>query len=91
MEHTIHPKIKPATLKVPLCPVIPDTSGNSSALFVGSEALPVCPSNKSSIKMTINMEYWWNDTDREKQSTRSRTCLTAVLIRFNKMQEYADI
>jgi hypothetical protein len=52
--NTINPKTKPPTLKVPFCPLIPDTSRNSCALFVGSEASPVCPSNKSSIKMTIN-------------------------------------
>jgi hypothetical protein len=57
---------KPPTLKVPFCPEIPDTSRNSSALFVGSEASPVFPSNKSSIKMKINTEHWWGDTGKTK-------------------------
>jgi hypothetical protein len=34
-------------------------------LFDGSQALTT-NTDKSSIKMMINMEHWWNDTDREK-------------------------
>jgi len=35
-------------------------------LFDGSQALTTNTDKKSSIKMTIGMEHWWNDTDREK-------------------------
>ena len=54
----IQPMTKPQTLKVPFCPENPDTSRNSSGLFVGSETSPVCPSNKSIIKMTTNTGHW---------------------------------
>jgi hypothetical protein len=37
------------------------------AFFEGSQASPVCPFDKSSIKM-MGMDQWWNDTDRGKLS-----------------------
>ena len=74
-----HSMTKPPTLKAPFCPEIPDTSRYSSGLFVGSDASPICPSNKSNIKMTINTEHWWDDTYRENRRARSGTCLTTTL------------
>jgi hypothetical protein len=35
----------------------------SVALFDGSQASPACPSDKTSIKLKMSMEYWWSDTD----------------------------
>ena len=29
----------------------------------GSQALPVCPSCKSNIRMKMDVEYWWNERD----------------------------
>ena len=34
------------------------------ALFQGFQSSPSCPSDKSSLKMTMSMEQWWKDTDR---------------------------
>jgi len=46
--------------------VLPDTR-NTTAFFEGTKVLPVCASDKSSNKVKMSMEYWWNDTDMEKQ------------------------
>jgi len=35
-------------------------------LFEGFQASPARPSHKSSIKMKISTEHWWNDTERGK-------------------------
>jgi len=32
----------------------------------GSNVLPACPSDSSSIRMKMSREHWWNDTDRGK-------------------------
>jgi hypothetical protein len=32
----------------------------------GSQALPVCPSGKSSMYINVSMKYWRNDTDIDK-------------------------
>ena len=34
--------------------------------FENSHALPICPSDKSSIKIKMSVEHWRNDTDRGK-------------------------
>jgi hypothetical protein len=34
----------------------------------GSNVLPYCPSDNSSIRMKMIMEHWWNDTDRVEWS-----------------------
>ena len=34
------------------------------ALFESSQVSPACPTDKSSIKMKMITEHWWNDTDR---------------------------
>ena len=39
----------------------------SNALLEDVQALTACPSDKKGIKMEMDMEYWWNDTDRGKQ------------------------
>ena len=35
----------------------------------GSQAPPVCPSDKSSIELKMSMEHWWNDAVRETPVT----------------------
>ena len=44
------------------------------ALFGGSQASPVCPSDKSSINMKINVGIWWYDNNSKIQSTQRQTC-----------------
>jgi hypothetical protein len=45
--------------------VLPDILKNI-ALFEGSQVLPVCPSDKSSVKLRkIFMGHWWNDSEKE--------------------------
>jgi hypothetical protein len=46
-------------LSHPLVSAIP----KSIAFFEDSLASPARPSDKSSIKMTMIMEHWWNGTD----------------------------
>jgi hypothetical protein len=41
----------------------------SFAFFEYSNALLICPSDKSGIKMKMSMEQWWNITDRGKPET----------------------
>jgi hypothetical protein len=41
----------------------------SMALFGGSQASLVCPSDKSSINMKMSMELWWYNSNRNTQST----------------------
>jgi hypothetical protein len=36
-------------------------------VFDGPQASPACPSDMSSINTRMNMEFWWNDTDRGNQ------------------------
>jgi hypothetical protein len=42
-------------------------------LFEGSQNSPAFPSDKSSINMKMNKEYWWNDAGRGKRSTGRET------------------
>jgi len=35
-------------------------------ILEGSQAAPVCPSDKSNMWMNMGMEHCWNDTDRAK-------------------------
>jgi len=35
--------------------------------------------DKSSIKIKMDMEHWWNDTDRETRKTLWKTCPSASL------------
>jgi len=46
----------------PVRPNIPKTI----ALFKGFHSSPACPSDKSSLKLTMSIEQWWKDTDRGK-------------------------
>jgi len=39
----------------------------SNALFQSSKSPPACPSDHTSNKTQMNMQHWWNDTDRRKQ------------------------
>ena len=52
----------------------------TTVLFEGSQVSPVCPSDKSSIKMTTT-EHWWNDTNRGKPkcSEKKKTCPSITL------------
>jgi len=43
------------------CPKLPGFP-KSIALYEGSHTSTVCPSYRSSIKMQVVMEQWWNDT-----------------------------
>ena len=38
----------------------------SFALFGGFQGSPACPSGKTSMKLKMSMEHWWNGTDRGK-------------------------
>jgi len=37
-----------------------------TAVLDGIRASPACPSSKSSVKMKMSTEHWWNGTDRGK-------------------------
>jgi hypothetical protein len=39
------------------------------AFFENSHDLPICPSDKNSIKMRMSVEHWRNDTDTGKPKT----------------------
>jgi hypothetical protein len=52
-------------MKVLFCPMLPNNRKNDAS-FVGSQALPPCPSGTKCIKMKASMEQWWNNTDRGK-------------------------
>jgi hypothetical protein len=58
-ESTVCPVFPESTV----CPVFPDFR-KGIALFEVSYDLPAFPSHKSSVKMEVGMQYWWNDTDR---------------------------
>jgi hypothetical protein len=45
--------------------ILPDTR-KSTAVFQCPQTSPVSASDKSSMKMQMSMEHWWNDTDRGK-------------------------
>jgi hypothetical protein len=45
----------------------------------GSQVSPVCLPGKSNMQM----KHWWNDTDRENQSTRRKTSPSATLFTIN--------
>jgi hypothetical protein len=42
----------------------------NSIAFEGSKALPICPSQKSSMQMNMKMENWLKDTGRENRILR---------------------
>jgi hypothetical protein len=44
------------------------------ALFERYEVSPACPSEKSSIKMTIGMEHWWMIVAVENRCSLRKTC-----------------
>ena len=54
-----------SNIKVLFIPMLSDIR-KSTASLKRSQAKPACPSDDSSIKMNMNMEQWWNDTDRGK-------------------------
>jgi len=39
----------------------------SIALFEFTQVSPACPYDGSSIKVKMNMEHWWKDTDGKGQ------------------------
>jgi hypothetical protein len=55
-------------MKVLLCPLTSDIP-KIFAMFDGSQASPICPSDDSSIKVKMKMEHWWNDTDGKNLSS----------------------
>ena len=52
-------------------------------MFECSQASPSFPSGKSSIKMSIIMERWGNNTERGNRSTRRKTYLSVTLSTTN--------
>jgi hypothetical protein len=62
-----------------VCPVFPDFR-KGVAIFEGSYDSSAFHSHKSSVKMTVGMQYWWNDTDRWKTKVLGEK-LVAVLLR----------
>jgi len=53
-------------VKLLASPVLPDTR-NTTALFEGVKASPVCASDNSSIKVKMSMEHhWWIDNGQGK-------------------------
>jgi hypothetical protein len=53
-------------MKVLFYPMLQITGKNVS-LFEGSQAAPTFLSDKSSFKMKMSMEHWWNDSDNGKK------------------------
>jgi len=45
---------------------------NSMALLKDFYPSPACPSDKTSIKMKLSMEHWWNDTGNGKSKNVKR-------------------
>jgi hypothetical protein len=43
------------------------------SLFDGSQASTACPSDKSTIKIKINMEHWGNDTGVENRKLEEKS------------------
>jgi hypothetical protein len=52
-------------VKILFRPMLPDIR-KTTALFACPQALPVCPSDKSSIKIKQSMGHQWNNNDRRK-------------------------
>ena len=50
-----------------------------------SQASPACPSDKSSVKIKMSMEHWWNDTDKRK-----RMCLKKNLSQCHCVHHKSD-
>jgi hypothetical protein len=49
------------------------------ALFEGSHASLACPSDNSSIKMNMRMEYWWTNTNGGKPKNSEKNLSIATL------------
>jgi len=45
--------------------------------------MPACPSDNSGIKIKMNTDRWWNDTDRGIRSTGKETCQSATVSTTN--------
>jgi hypothetical protein len=52
-------------------------------LFQGSQVSPACPPEKSSIRIEISTERWWNDVDKGKRKDPRKTSLSARLFTTN--------
>jgi hypothetical protein len=52
-------------VKIIFSPVLSDIKSSIPLLEV-SQDFPTFPPDRSSIKMKMSMEHWWNDTDRGK-------------------------
>jgi len=64
---------------------------DSIALFEGSQALSICPYNKSSVKMKMRMEHWWNTTDRGKSECVGRNLSWCDFVHDTSHVEQPDI
>ena len=51
---------------------------NSTAVFEGCQASPVFPSGRSSIKLKVSTDRWWNDADRGGRSTGRDACASVT-------------
>jgi hypothetical protein len=52
----------------------PDFQKNVAFFFFeGRQTSPFVPLLKEILNVKMNLEYWWNDTDRGKPSTRKET------------------
>ena len=58
--------------------MLPDVL-NSTAVFDGCQASPFFPSGKSSIKLKVTTDRWWNDADRGSRNTGRDTCASATV------------
>ena len=56
------------------CPSI-----SSRALLESDQASLVCPPGKNNMYMKMSLDRWWNNIDRERRSTRTKTRVSATL------------
>ena len=61
------------------------------ALFAGSQASSVCPSEKDAIEMKMSMEHWWNDIDKVKQKYFNKNLSRCQFVRQNDPGWNSDI
>jgi len=45
---------------------------NSMVLLKDFDPSPACPSDKTSMKMKLSMQHWWNDTGNGKSKNAKR-------------------
>jgi len=68
----------------------PVSEQKSIALFAGSQAPPVCPSEKNIIEMKMGTEHWWNYTGKAERKFLNRKLSQCQFVRQNDPQWNPD-